>query len=115
MEENGVTDYTRFPSLERQKSFCVEYVRTAKRLESMKSSLTESSGSNDDISDDDICEEVMGLLDQVKKFILINHLYWGLWAVNQAAEEGCDEFDYINYATNRFNEFDKRKAEWQGH
>lgn len=105
VEENGVTDYTRFPDPDRQKNFCVEYVRTTKRLESMKSGLTES--------DADENGEATDLLGQVQKFILVNHLYWGLWAVNQAAEEGCDEFDYITYATNRFKEFHAKKAEWK--
>lgn len=88
----------------------MEYVRTAKRLESMKSDITEPS---DDGSDDDagLHAEAADLLSHVQKFVLINHLYWGLWAVNQAAEEGCEEFDYINYASNRFNMFWKIRQE----
>lgn len=116
VEENGETDYTRFPSPERQKNFCKEYVRMAKHFESMTSDLTESSidnGTDDKNSDGLREEEVASLMEQVQKFILVNHLYWGLWAVNQAAEEGCDEFDYINYATNRFKEFRAKKDEWE--
>jgi len=110
-EENGMMDYSRFPNAERQMAFCVEYVRTTRRKESMQSDLTknEVSGENDEGLD----TEAMELLKSVSKFILVNHLYWGLWAVNQAAEEGTEEFDYINYATNRFNEFHAKKAEME--
>ena len=41
--------------------------------------------------------------------ILVNHLYWGLWAVNQAATEGCDDFDYLLYSSHRIGEYYKRK------
>ena len=108
IEENGATDYSRFPNPERQKGFCVEYVKTVKRLESMQSDLTEA---GDDVNEDTVNEDAIELLKQVKKFVLVNHLYWGLWGINQAAEEGCEEFDYINYATNRFNEYYAKKEE----
>ncbi|KAL7538508.1 hypothetical protein ACHAXR_008595 [Thalassiosira sp. AJA248-18] len=107
VEENGQTDYSRFPGPERQQNFCVEYVKTTRHLEKMKSDLTE------DDDEGDIPAEATDLLNQVQKFILVNHLYWGLWAINQAAEEGCDEFDYITYATNRFKEFHAKKSEWE--
>jgi len=108
-EENGQTDYSRFPDPEQQKRFCMEYVKTTKRSESMLSGLTECEVDENE----DLDGEATDLLKSVAKFILVNHLYWGLWAVNQAAEEGTDEFDYIRYATNRFNEFHAKKAEWE--
>ncbi|KAL7504965.1 hypothetical protein ACHAXN_002519 [Cyclotella atomus] len=97
-EEGATPDYNKFPKEERQKMFCIEYVKKVNELKS---------------HDGDAQQEAMDLLDQVKEFVLINHLYWGLWAVNQAAEEGCEEFDYLTYATNRFNQFYKQKAEWE--
>mmetsp|Transcript_20460 Transcript_20460/g.33188 ORF Transcript_20460/g.33188 Transcript_20460/m.33188 type:complete len:493 (+) Transcript_20460:82-1560(+) len=106
-EENGQTDYSRFPDPEQQKRFCIEYVKTTKRSESMLSGLTECEVDENE----DLVGEATDLLKSVAKFILVNHLYWGLWAVNQAAEEGTEEFDYIRYATNRFNEFHAKKAE----
>lgn len=109
VEENGHPDYTLFPELERQQKFCLEYVKTLKRLES-----TKANGEKEVVIDNaQVHDEAMSLLAQVKEFILVNHLYWGLWAVNQAAEEGCEEFDYITYATNRFKEYYLRKAEWE--
>ena len=121
VEENGATDYSRFPNAERQQSFCVEYVKTTKRLASkMESDLTKPNNDDNNImegeeEEEDVLhvEEATELLNQVKKFLMINDLYWGLWAINQAAEEGCGEFDYINYATNRFNHFRAQKAEFE--
>jgi ethanolamine kinase len=63
--------------------------------------------------DEGIMNEAIQLLSHVQQFILVNHLYWGLWAVNQAAEEGCEEFDYLTYASNRFNEYYVKKSEWE--
>ena len=105
-EENGNTDYTRFPTAERQLSFCVEYVKTARALTTPDETTTTNDTKN---GDDDLRLEAQELLEDVKKFLLVNHLYWGLWAINQAAEEGCDGFDYINFATSRFNEFHAKK------
>ena len=112
-EEGATPDYNKFPTRERQRMFCVEYVKMAKKLDRQKSGLVEANNAEEKDADDVVDREAMELLDQVKEFVLINHLYWGLWAVNQAAEEGCEEFDYITYATNRFNQFYKQKAEWE--
>ena len=114
-QDNGVPDYTRFPDSERQKKFCVEYVKMTKRLESMKSDITDNDDQKEMVveEDEDIMKEAIELLSHVQKFILVNHLYWGLWAVNQAAEEGCDGFDYLTYASNRFNEYYVKKSEWE--
>mmetsp|Transcript_36495 Transcript_36495/g.74459 ORF Transcript_36495/g.74459 Transcript_36495/m.74459 type:complete len:472 (+) Transcript_36495:48-1463(+) len=118
-KENGVPDYTRFPNSERQTKFCVEYVKMTKRLESMKSDITDQAdyngGQKEMVIEEDegIMNEAIQLLSHVQKFILVNHLYWGLWAVNQAAEEGCEEFDYLTYASNRFNEYYVKKSEWE--
>ena len=64
---------------------------------------------------DDILETHIpyGPIANKSPHIMVNHLYWGLWAVNQAAEEGCDEFDYLTYAANRLNEYYVKKAEWK--
>ena len=109
-EENGLADYTRFPSPERQMDFCLHYVRTSREL--TMGAAAEADAEADDDADDEcsLRAEASDLLDEVRKFLLVNHLYWGLWAVNQAAEEGCDEFDYINFATSRFGEFRAKKA-----
>ena len=45
------------------------------------------------------------LLGEVDEFVVVGHLFWGLWAVNQEASEGCAEHDYLHYATVRLGEF----------
>ena len=97
-EENGVADYTLFPTEERQEAFVRAYVRASA-----------SNGEGKGV-DDDEDKQVKSLLREVHAFVLANHLYWGLWAVNQAAMEGCDDFDYLTYAACRFDEYKKGKA-----
>jgi ethanolamine kinase len=46
----------------------------------------------------------------VNGFSLASHYYWGLWALIQAMVSDID-FDYMEYAVLRFNEYDKRKQE----
>jgi len=53
------------------------------------------------------------LLEHVRAFIMVNHLYWGLWAVNQASTEGCNDFDYLLYASNRIGQYYKCKNEYE--
>ena len=106
-EEDATPDYSKFPNQEKQMLFCTEYIKTKKELQEQNHDACGNEAHN-------VHQETLDLLAQVKDFVLINHLYWGLWAVNQAAEEGCDEFDYITYGTNRFNEFYRRKTEWGG-
>lgn len=101
-EENGVPDYTLLPSPERQICFVTAYVNAAHVAEG-ESGVTEESSEG---------EEIANLMKEVQGFILANHLYWGLWAVNQASAEGTEEFDYMTYATNRFKQYFEVKKEF---
>ena len=64
---------------------------------------------NTDIKENENHEEIMLFVKEVKAYVLVNHLFWGLWAVNQAATEGTSEFDYLEYAKNRFNRYFEEK------
>ncbi|KAI8329311.1 kinase-like domain-containing protein [Chlamydoabsidia padenii] len=55
-------------------------------------------------------DQVNKLYDEVNGFSLASHFYWGLWAMIQAMVSDID-FDYMEYAVLRFNEYDKRKQE----
>lgn len=88
-EENGVPDYSLYPSAQQQEAFVRAYVRAAGSASSA----------------DEEGERVNSFLKEIHAFVLANHLYWGLWAVNQAATEGCNDFDYLTYAENRFGEY----------
>ena len=94
--ENATPDYALFPWPEWQKTFVRTYLS--------------ASGSNDDDDDD---EAVQTILWEIKGFVLANHLVWGLWAVNQAASEGCQKFDYLQYASCRIQRYFLEKKQWQ--
>ena len=83
--DNGVPEYTLLPSKESMVEFVSQYVKERNE-----------NGAN---------LNVEKLLDEVEKFMWVNNIYWGLWAVNQAAAEGCKEFDYLLYADNRFRQY----------
>lgn len=55
-------------------------------------------------------DQVAKLYDEVNGFSLASHFYWGLWAMIQAMISDID-FDYMEYAVLRFNEYDKRKEQ----
>eukprot|EP00586_Coscinodiscus_wailesii_P009097 CAMPEP_0172520894 /NCGR_PEP_ID=MMETSP1066-20121228/292262_1 /TAXON_ID=671091 /ORGANISM="Coscinodiscus wailesii, Strain CCMP2513" /LENGTH=372 /DNA_ID=CAMNT_0013303713 /DNA_START=56 /DNA_END=1174 /DNA_ORIENTATION=+ len=79
--DDGKPNYDWFPSEEQQRKFLEVYLGD---------------------SAEECLEEFW---EEVKAFIKVNHLYWGMWAVNQAAMEGCDEFNYLLYAENRFKRY----------
>lgn len=87
--DDAKPDYTKTPSSEQQRNFVKAY---------LSASTSEIPVTNEQVDD---------LLNEVKAFILANHLYWGLWAVNQASAEGCEDFDYLLYASNRFSQYRK--------
>jgi ethanolamine kinase len=102
---DGNTNYDWFPTQEHQISFLRAY-------------LTESYGNNTWQEDDNETTTtttptvVQAWYDQVQAFLLVNHLYWGTWAVNQAAREGCDDFDFLLFAHNRLSRyFECKKAQ----
>mmetsp|Transcript_41411 Transcript_41411/g.81150 ORF Transcript_41411/g.81150 Transcript_41411/m.81150 type:complete len:423 (+) Transcript_41411:59-1327(+) len=93
--DDGRPDYDLFPNDKQREIFCAAYLDEKRRIDS--------------ISAENKCEEndnaLQSLLSEVDCFILVNHLYWGLWAVNQASAEGCDDFDYLLYAANRIGQY----------
>jgi len=93
-KKDGVPDYSLFPDEDRQKEFITTYVQKSRSLRS---------DVNSNEWDED--EEIKTVVEEVKAFICCNHLYWGLWGVNQSAVEGTDEFDYLAYAFHRFQRY----------
>jgi ethanolamine kinase len=90
---DGIPRYEWFPARERQLEFVKYY------LQALRGGKQPTS------------KDVESLLYEINGFILANHLYWGLWAVNQAATEGCQGFDYLLYGTNRMKQYFVDKAE----
>ena len=88
---SGIPNYEWLPTPEEQRSFVQNY-----------------------LGSEATSDAVNALLKEVQAFLLVNHLYWGLWAVNQAATEGCEEFDYMTYGTHRIRQYHKNKQELLG-
>jgi thiamine kinase-like enzyme len=84
--DNGIPQYDRFPNEEKQLDFIRAYLLAVSET-------------------DLIHNEVEAFQREIRAFVLVNHLYWGLWAVNQASVEGCDGFDYLLYAKHRISRF----------
>ena len=55
-------------------------------------------------------KEVESIYNQVNKFSMAPHLYWGLWAVVQS-EHSTINFDFLGYGIQRLREYYKRKEE----
>jgi len=45
------------------------------------------------------------IMNELPVFMEANHLYWGLWAILQAYAEGCEEYDYMEYGTQRIRQY----------
>jgi ethanolamine kinase len=97
-EDNGLADYSLFPDSQVQRQFVTEYLKTVNNNNNNNNNKSANSIIVTDRQVDDLLQEIRG-------FVLANHLVWGLWAVNQAASEGCDEFDYLQYAECRLGQY----------
>ncbi|KAJ1958795.1 hypothetical protein EC988_000067 [Linderina pennispora] len=83
-------DYSRYPSKERQ----IEWFRT----------YLAASGAD---ASDQVLE---GMYVEVSRFALASHVYWGVWGLVQASISDID-FDYMEYAKMRFDEYYRIKAQ----
>jgi ethanolamine kinase len=100
---DGRPDYSRFPSKAQQQAFCRAYLSAgAARADGAET----PSPAAQDVDD----AAVEALVEEVAQFVLVNHLYWGLWAVCRAFEEGCADFDYATYAAMRIGEYYKLRV-----
>ena len=89
--DDGIPRYSQFPNENMQKVFIESYLRAVAEIEPTELDVRK-----------------LGL--EVQAFVLVNHLYWGLWAINQASVEGCRSFDYLLYATNRISRYHATKS-----
>ena len=102
-KKSGEPDYSMYPSDTRLNLFISSYVQTSR-------DLAKESSNGDLITTEE--EDIENLSKEVNGFVLINHIYWGLWAVNQAAIEGTEDFDYLAYAWHRFVRYFENKEEF---
>ncbi|KAL0352736.1 UNVERIFIED_CONTAM: putative choline kinase [Sesamum angustifolium] len=92
-ETPHVLDYSKYPGLEERQRFLHIYL----------------SGSGNQPSD----LELGQLLEQVQKYTLASHLLWGLWGIISEHVNKID-FDYIEYARQRFQQYWAKKSEVLG-
>jgi len=88
--DNGIPNYDWYPTFEKQQNFIRAYLKASLDVDPTE-------------------KDVNKLHEEVEAFVLVNHLYWGLWAVNQAYTEGCSEFNYLLYAKHRIFQYLKLK------
>ncbi|CAJ2638743.1 unnamed protein product [Trifolium pratense] len=87
-ETPHILDYSKYPDFEERAGFITAYL----------------SSSGEEPSEG----EVEHLLQEVEKYTLANHLFWGLWGII-SGQVNTIEFDYKEYAKQRFQEYWARK------
>ncbi|CAK8561149.1 unnamed protein product [Lathyrus sativus] len=93
-ETPHVLDFNKYPDLEERQRFVQTYL-----------SLSEEKPSDN---------EVQQLVDEVEKYTLASHLLWGLWGIVSAHVNKID-FDYKDYAKQRFQEYWSKKNNLLNH
>ncbi|KAJ6812939.1 putative choline kinase 2 [Iris pallida] len=93
-EKPHILDYSKYPDLEERKRFVQIYLS--------------SSGEKPDSA------EVNNLLQNIEKYALASHLLWGLWGIISDHVNDID-FDYMEYARQRFRQYWLRKSETLGY
>ncbi|KAK2634386.1 hypothetical protein Ddye_029178 [Dipteronia dyeriana] len=92
-ETPHLLDYSKYPDLEERQRFLLAYM-----------------GSTGDQLND---VEMSQLLEDVEKYTLASHLIWGLWGIISEHVNEID-FDYIEYARQRFYQYWLRKSDLLG-
>lgn len=77
------------------------YLRVVRGIENNNSSETD---------DEEVRVEAQALDDHVRKFLMLPHLFWGIWAMVQAESSNLD-FDYREYARLRLADYFRVKRD----
>ena len=108
--------YDWLPTEAQQTLFCRTYLETIQATTDQndnKNNTTTENGHASTTTTTVITDaQVQAFRREVQAFLLPNHLYWGLWAVNQAATEGCEAYDYMLYGMERFKQYHICKQQW---
>ncbi|PVH39429.1 hypothetical protein PAHAL_5G499600 [Panicum hallii] len=80
-----VLDFAKYPDIEEQRRFVQTYL----------------SSSGETPSD----EEVENLLGLIAKYTLASHIFWGLWGIISAHVNKNIDFEYMEYARQRFDQY----------
>lgn len=88
-----ILDYSKYPDVEERRRFIRAYL----------------SSTDDEPSE----SEVEDLVKDAERYTLANHLFWGLWGIISAHVNKID-FDYMEYARQRFRQYHLRKPQLLG-
>nr|CAB3471954.1 unnamed protein product [Digitaria exilis] len=80
-----VLDFTKYPDIEEQRRFVRAYLSSSGEKPSH--------------------EEVENLLGLIAKYTLASHLFWGLWGIISAHVNKNIDFEYMEYARQRFDQY----------
>lgn len=112
-------DYNLLPSEPQQRYFIRSYLETAAattaaRTGSKNNTTPQTNGHGATTHEQDIPHieesQIDTMMKEVELFLIINHLYWGLWGINQASTEGCTVYDYMTYGVNRIQQYWKQRS-----
>ncbi|KAG1149798.1 hypothetical protein G6F37_004528 [Rhizopus arrhizus] len=95
-DQPAVMNKDQYPTKEEQISFLTAYINTTSKF---------SKQSKD-------CIDIKELEREVDMYVMVSHLFWGLWGLFQANQSEID-FDYFLYSTQRLNAFRKELAKWK--
>ncbi|KAG6786005.1 hypothetical protein POTOM_007596 [Populus tomentosa] len=87
-ERPHILDYSKYPELEERHNFVLAYLCSAGKQPSE--------------------DEAESLLQEVEKYTLASHVFWGLWGIISGYVNKI-EFDYMEYARQRFQQYWMRK------
>ena len=89
--DDGKPDYARLPSEDQMLTFLHAY-------------LKEAGDGDEGVAN---AAELLELLEQVKLFLVLDHYYWGLWAVNMQASSLDPPIPYLTYSKIRLAQAQK--------
>lgn len=78
-----ILDYSKYPDFEERQRFVKEYLKSSGEMESNR---------------------LGQLLEDIERYALASHLLWGLWGIISDHVNNI-EFDYIDYARQRFQQY----------
>lgn len=87
------------------------YPSKAQQMHFIEHYLRESDLSFDKLSEDERMKQKEALYEEVNRFSLASHVFWGLWSIIQARLSTI-QFAYLDYAQARFDAYFQQKKIW---
>jgi ethanolamine kinase len=107
-------DYSRYPDERAASKFLKIYLKETNVAMMMGQSDDDNNNSDDGVEVVTVGDdEVRAAVREANVYALSSHMFWGAWAILQAAWSDID-FDYFEYAGLRWGEYYKRRDEFLG-